>query len=86
MMGEYAGKLLRRIPARTKTERLTWIRRPFMEMSQQYRDIRAKTGDPMDKCFWCKHGFTDGETMNLAGRPKGKNVLLCDPCADEAEQ
>lgn len=53
-------------------------------MSEQYRAIRAKTSRPMDSCHWCRHKFADGENMNLAGRPKGLNVLLCDACAKEA--
>ena len=79
-----AGRLSRRVPARTKTETFTWIRRPFLEMSQKYRDVRKRL-NPMDSCFWCRHKFEDGETMNLAGRPKGRNVVLCDTCADSAQ-
>ena len=77
------GRLSRRVPARTKVEIFTWIRRSFMEMSQRYRDIR-KNMKPMDSCFWCRHKFEDGETMNIAGRPKGRNAVLCDECADMA--
>ena len=82
-MTEYEGTLSRRVPARTRTENFTWIRRPFLTMSQQYRDVRKRM-KPMDSCFWCRHKFADGETMNLAGRPKGANVILCDSCADSA--
>ena len=83
-MPDIAGSLTRRVPARTKTERFTWIRSPWMKMSQKYRDIRAKTRSPMDMCFWCRRKFEDGDTMNLAGRPKGKNILLCNACVQLA--
>lgn len=80
-----AGSLSRTIPSRKETVKFVWIRRPFLKMCQEFRDARKKMR-PMDSCFWCKHKFEDGEVMNLAAREKGANVLLCDKCADEAEE
>jgi len=38
----------------------------------------------MDKCFWCKQEFLDGEMMALAATEKG-NKVLCQTCADKIE-
>ena len=79
---EPAMKLTKRISARKKTVQFNWCRKNWMEMNQKVRHIRAKSRDPMDVCFWCKHPFIDGEMMALA-QPKGKNKVLCQKCADE---
>ena len=76
-------QLSRGVPARTKTVKFCWCRKDFMEMSQTFRDIRGKSRNPMDKCFWCQHAFVDGEIMALAAREKASNVTLCQACADE---
>jgi len=78
-------QLTKRIPARTKTVKFKWCKKDFMEMSDKYRQIRAKTGRAaMDKCFWCGHVFANGEMMALAQPEKGANKVLCQNCADEA--
>jgi hypothetical protein len=78
-----AGKLSKRIPARTKTLEFLWITPAFMKMCEEYRAVRPKDR-PMDSCFWCKHKFENGEQMGLAARYKKGNVVLCVTCADEA--
>ena len=42
------------IPARKVTFVPTWIKKEFLVMDQQYREIRSRMRDPMDKCHWCK--------------------------------
>ncbi len=74
-------KLSRRISARTETLVASWCRKDFMEMSQEFRAIRAKSKNPMDKCFWCKHKFKDGEMMALACFGGKGNKTLCQECA-----
>lgn len=77
--------LTRKVPARTRTETALWFRKDFMAMSQTFRDIRSKARNPMDRCWWCKHPFADGEMMALAcfeGKGKG-NKALCQDCATE---
>jgi len=76
-------KLSRRIPARTKTVYFNWCKKDFLMMDQEYRDIRAKCGNPMDACFWCGHKFKDGEMMALAQPKKGRNKILCQDCAGQ---
>ncbi|MBW2094185.1 MAG: hypothetical protein JRI80_04785 [Deltaproteobacteria bacterium] len=76
-------KLSKYIPGRTKTIQFNWCKKDWMEMTQKYRDIRAKIKRPKDKCFWCGHAFLDGEMMALAQPKKGRNELLCPSCADE---
>jgi hypothetical protein len=51
------------IPARTKTETATWCQKNFTPMSQTFREVRARSRNPMDKCFWCNHPFADGELL-----------------------
>lgn len=83
-MTEFAGTLSREIPKRRQIQHFTWIRK-FQVMSQEFRNIRNKMkSGSMQSCFWCRHGFEDGEQTYLAARPKGLNVLLCENCATTA--
>ena len=52
-------------------------------MCQRFRDVRSKSKDPGDKCFWCKHKFEDGEMMALACFGTKGNHTLCQDCADK---
>jgi len=72
-------KLSKRILARTKTVEFTWIRCDFMAWSTFSEYRKDKT-----KCWWCKHPFEGDEMLALAGRSKGRNVLLCQECAGVA--
>jgi hypothetical protein len=60
---------------------ITWINHDFMEMSQKFRDMRAKHTNKGDKCWWCGHSFEDGEMMALVGVAKKLNQLVCQSCA-----
>ena len=73
-------RLTKVIPARCKTITLEWVKRDFMEMSPRYREIRSRTRNPMDSCFWCGHGFEDGEMMALGCIGKGGNKVFCHDC------
>lgn len=75
--------LSKRVPARTKTLTALWCRANFMEMSQQFRTIRAKARNRMDSCYWCSHKFADGEMMALACFDGKGNKTLCQRCAQE---
>ena len=80
-------QLSRMVPARRKTLKLTWIREGFSEMSPRWREIRKETKrGNVDTCFWCRYKFEDGDRLNLAGRERGLNVILCDNCAREAQE
>jgi len=74
-------KLSRKIPSHTKTVVFTWCNKDFMAMSQEFRNIRSRSRNPMDTCFWCGHEFIDGEMMALAKPQKGTNKVLCQSCA-----
>lgn len=58
-----------------------------MPMSPTVRRVRAKARNKMDKCFFCKHEFADGEMMALAAfaEVKGGNKVLCQDCALKLE-
>ena len=75
--------LTKRVPARMKTVVALWCRKDFMEMSQRFREIRAKSRNPLDSCFWCQHKFNDGEMMALACFEEKGNKVLCQECAAE---
>ena len=79
-------RLTKRIPARTKTLRIRWLRKDFCQNTPRFRAIRGTAADPMDACYWCKHKFDDGEMMALAAVEGGANKALCQQCAEEAEQ
>jgi hypothetical protein len=74
------------VPQHVHRQDFTWLKRDFTVMSPGYRRIRAKVGGGMEKCDWCGHEFADDEVMALAGRPKGRNWVLCQTCAEMAEK
>lgn len=73
--------LSKMVPAHRRTVEFTWLKRDFMVMTPQYREIRARCHSPMDTCFWCVRKLVDGEMMALAGAKKGANKILCQDCA-----
>lgn len=76
-------QLSKRVPARIKTVTATWCHKNFLEMTDQYRQIRAKFRRKMDKCFWCGHPFANGEIMALACFDEHGNDVVCQSCADK---
>ena len=78
-------KLTKQVPTRVKTVEILWYKRDFFEMSKRFREIRSKSRNPMDKCFWCNHPFEDGERMTVALLKKGPNKVLCQTCTDKIE-
>ena len=76
-------KISRVIPARTETFEVLWLVREWMRMSQSYRNIRAKSRNPMGQCWWCRHKFKDGEMMALLGIKGKGNKVFCQGCVDE---
>jgi superfamily II helicase len=54
-----------------------------MEMSDAYREVRSRMKKPMNRCFWCKYSFENGDMMALAHALKGGNKILCQSCAKE---
>ena len=77
-------RLSKAVPEHRKTVHLTWLKHEFQRMGPKYRAIREKVGKPLDKCWWCDYVFRDGDWIGLAGREKGKNVVLCQTCCAEA--
>lgn len=77
--------LSRIVPQHVHRQDFTWLKRDFSTMDANYRRIRAKVGGGMDRCDWCEYSFVDGDTMALAGRPKGRNWVLCQTCVQMAE-
>lgn len=76
-------KLFRQVPARTETVWFNWCRSDFLPMSQKFRDARARMSEPLDKCWWCKHPFENGEMMAMAQAKGGISRILCQACAGE---
>jgi hypothetical protein len=72
-------KLSKKIPSRTVHFEASSCKLDWMEMNPRFRDIRAQSRNPMDKCHWCKHNFVDGEMMSIAITDKG-NKVLCHDC------
>ena len=77
-------KLSRNVPAHRKTVKFTWIRHDFVEMNEQYREVRSRFRKPMDSCFWCGHKIANGEMIALGHIERRGNVVLCQSCAREA--
>lgn len=75
--------LSKRVLAHTKTVAFRWCKLEWMEMSKQFRNIRAGARKKLNTCFWCRHKFTDGEMMALAAREQAGNVVLCRQCGEE---
>lgn len=80
-------KLTKRIPARSKTIHVLSVARDFMQFGV-FRKARERTrlSAIMTHCKWCNHPFKDDEMMQLAFPVKGKNIALCNTCADELER
>ena len=76
-------QLSRQISAITKTFTASKCFKDFVTMDQAYRNVRARSREPMDGCHWCKHRFQDGEKFALAICETGGNKVLCNGCADE---
>lgn len=74
------------VPKRTKRIEFDWVARYWIPMSKWFRDRRSKSRNKMDKCFWCKKKFEDGEMMGIARRTGKGSVVLCQKCADELER
>lgn len=78
-------KLRKRVPASSRVLEISNIKLDFMTMSQTFREIRAKSKNPMDKCHWCKEPFADGDMMALAICHTSGNKVLCQACAAMVE-
>lgn len=75
-------KISKRVPARTVTFEASCCKLQFMEMNPRFREIRAKSRNKFDNCFWCKHKFADGEMMAMAISNSG-NKVLCQTCGQK---
>lgn len=73
--------LTKRIPSRTLTIKAEWCKIDFAVMCPIWRSVRASARNKLDKCYWCKHKFADGEAMAMA-KIKGiaKNQVFCQEC------
>ena len=77
-------KLTKMIPARRKTIEFEWLKKDFCTFGEDWRRARKAMKDSLDKCFWCKSDFKDGDIIALGGCKIG-NKVLCQKCAYEAE-
>lgn len=75
-------KLQKIIPAHTMTAEASWCRKDFCTMSDGFRAIRRSASDKMDRCYWCKSSFSNGDMLALAAFTGG-NRALCQGCADQ---
>ena len=75
----------KRVSAHTKTLTAMWCKKDFLPYDEKFRRVRGHSRNPMNKCFWCKRGFEDGEQMALACFTSGAkgNKVLCGKCADK---
>ena len=78
-------KFTKVIPERKVVFEATALTKNFMMMTPRFRQIRSKSRKPMDKCYFCKHEFVDGEMMALAIATRG-NQVLCQSCASDLEK
>ena len=75
-------KLSRQVPTRTKTLNILRCKKDFMPMTNQFREIRSRSREPLDTCYWCHHKFENGEMMALGIVEKRGNAVFCQTCAD----
>ena len=69
------------VPAHRITHTIKWCKKNFLPFTEGYRKARARMKKPMDKCFWCRHPFEDGEMIALACIKGKGNKVLCQKCA-----
>lgn len=77
-------RLSRRVPARTVTAEFPWITKMKLPMGPAWRKARERMRNKLDKCWWCKRPFEDGDEIYAAAQAGKKNVVLCGECAKEA--
>lgn len=79
-------KLSRKVPARTETVTVEWYKREFLRYTESFRNIRSRSRQKFDRCFWCKHRFEDNEMFGLAHFVGVRgNKSLCGKCVDMIE-
>ena len=77
-------RLSKLVPAHTHAVEFQWVKHDFMKFGF-YRGVRERHRQTIDRgCFWCRIAFKDDDSMALAGRKNGGNVLLCSDCASQA--
>ena len=77
--------IIKHIPARKEKVEIIGGKKKIGLMSQEFRNIRSRLRNPMDKCFFCKHPFVDGEMMGLVMIKGKKNKVICQSCWDKYE-
>ena len=82
---EMSKFIVKQIPARTEKFEILGGKRNFMQMDQEYRAIRSKSKNPLDKCFFCRHPFEDGEMMGLIMIKGQTNKVVCQECWQKNE-
>jgi hypothetical protein len=76
-----AGSLSRIVPAHRVTWEFTWVKHDWMVFGRFKAARQRMKLREYECCAWCREPFKDDDMLALAGRPKGKNVLLCQGCA-----
>lgn len=84
-MAQVQKKLIKSIPARTKTVEILWCN-AYLKMSDTYKKARGKFRYKGFACWWCGHRFEDGEQMHLAAIKGTGNKNFCSGCATAVEE
>jgi len=77
-------KLSRIVPRRRKTLTASWCMLQWMQMSDKFRSLRARSRkNLMDTCYWCGHAYENGDWIALASFNEVTvgNRALCQECA-----
>ena len=72
-------KLTRSIPERTESFEVKWAAK-FQIMGPEFRQARANFKNKMDKCWWCRKRFSDGDQTVIVCIKNKRNKLLCESC------
>lgn len=76
-------KLTKTIPTHIITEEFIACKKNFTIFDESFRRTRSRLRNPMDKCYWCKNSFIDGDHLAIAFRISKPNVVLCEKCTDK---
>jgi len=72
------------IAPKKKTVVFKWLRKDVLVYNEAYRTARSRMRKPLNKCFWCRHPFIDGEHFAVGCVEGQGNKVLCHQCADAA--
>lgn len=62
---------------------VTWCRAVFITISESFREIKRRSGSPLEGCFLCNYKFINEDKVGIAHFRNYGNELICQNCVFE---